>query len=451
MKSRRLFLRQSLAVTAGFAGLSTFLRLPMEAAPLDMGRGEDGWLEVPEGFSARIISRKGDRMSDGLFVPGKADGMAAFAHKGKVVLIRNHEINPNSRENGPFGDQLDLLSKVDRKRIYDYGFGKSPGLGGTTNVVFNEETQAVEEQYLSLAGTNRNCAGGPTPWQSWLTCEEDVTPMGGEAEKFHGYTFEVPVHSRGLADPVPLREMGRFNHEAVCVDPKTGIVYLTEDRHDSLIYRFIPKAKGKLARGGTLQALCVRNQKGFDTRNWEGQYIKPGEQLDTIWITMTDVDSPKDDLRIRGHEQGAARFARGEGMWFGNNEVYFACTNGGQKKAGQVFRYVPSPKEGTSLEQGSPGKLSLFAEPNDTAILQYCDNLTVSPWGDVVFVEDCNNAYMRGITPQGTIYNIARNVGSRSELAGVCFSPSGKTLFVNIQDEGLTYAVTGPWHELRKI
>src|SRR5690606_17124925 len=150
---------------------------------------------------------------------------------GKVVLIRNHEINPNSRENGPFGDQLDLLSKVDSKRIYDYGFGKSRGLGGTTNVVFNEEIQAVEDQYLRLAGTNRNCAGGPTPWQSWLTCEEDVTPMGGEAEKFHGYTFEVPVHSRGLADPVPLREMGRFNHEAVCVDPKTGIVYLTEDRH----------------------------------------------------------------------------------------------------------------------------------------------------------------------------------------------------------------------------
>lgn len=451
MNSRRLFLRQSLAVTAGFTGLSAFLKLPVEAAPLVMERGDDDWLEVPEGFSARIISRKGERMSDDLFVPGKADGMAAFSHKGKVVLIRNHENSPNSTDSGAFGDQLELLSKLDRKRIYDYGFGKTPALGGTTTVVFNEEAQRVEEQYLSLAGTNRNCAGGPTPWQSWLTCEEDVTPMGGEAEKFHGYTFEVPVQSRGLADPVPLKEMGRFNHEAVCVDPKTGIVYLTEDRHDGLIYRFIPNTKGKLARGGTLQALCIHDQKGFDTRNWEGQYIKPGEQLDTIWITVTNVDSPNDDLRNRGHEQGAARFARGEGMWFGNNEVYFACTNGGLKKAGQVFRYIPSPREGGSRENDFPGKLSLFAEPNDTNILQYCDNLTVSPWGDVVFVEDRNGAHMRGITPQGSIYNIARNVGSRSELAGVCFSPSGKTLFVNIQDQGLTYAVTGPWGELRKI
>jgi secreted PhoX family phosphatase len=244
--------------------------------------------------------------------------------------------------------------------------------------------------------------------------------------------------------------MGRFNHEAVCVDPRTGIVYLTEDRHDSLIYRFIPRVKRKLERGGILQALCVRAQKGYDTRNWEGQYLKPGEALETEWITLSNVDVPEDDLRLRGYEQGAARFARGEGMWFGNNEVYFACTNGGREKAGQIFKYIPSQQEGKPLEKSNPGRLVLFAEPNNTEILRYSDNLTVSPWGDVVFVEDNNTAHMRGITPQGTIYNIARNIGSRSELAGVCFSPSGKTLFVNIQDQGLTYAVTGPWQSLRE-
>ena len=261
MNSRRLFIKQSLAVTAGFAGLSAFLNSNINATPRPFGRGDDDWLQVPEGFSAKIISRQGDKMSDGLLVPGKADGMAAFSHKGNVVLIRNHENNPTSAGQGAFGNQLELLSKVDRKRFYDFGFGKTPGLGGTTTVVFNESTQTLVEQYLSLAGTNRNCAGGPTPWQSWLTCEEDVTPMGAESEKFHGYTFEVPVDSRKPVDPVPLKAMGRFNHEAVCVDPRTGIVYLTEDRHDSLIYRFIPKVKGKLARGGTLQALCLRAQK----------------------------------------------------------------------------------------------------------------------------------------------------------------------------------------------
>ena len=82
-------------------------------------------------------------------------------------------------------------------------------------------------------------------------------------------------------------------------------------------------------------------------------------------------------------------------------------------------------------------------------ILKFCDNLTVSPWGDVLLVEDSKDSYIRGITPDGKIYNIGRNIGSSSELAGVCFSPSGKTLFVNIQEEGLTVAVVGPWWQLR--
>jgi uncharacterized protein len=136
-------------------------------------------------------------------------------------------------------------------------------------------------------------------------------------------------------------------------------------------------------------------------------------------------------------------------MWFGKRELYFACTNGGSKKAGQVFRYTPSSAEGTPLESEQPGKLELFAEPDNTEILKYCDNLTVSPWGDVVLVEDSPNSYIRGITPAGKIYNIGRNTGSNSELAGVCFSPSGQTMFVNIQEQGLTFAVTGPWQTLR--
>jgi secreted PhoX family phosphatase len=205
-----------------------------------------------------------------------------------------------------------------------------------------------------------------------------------------------------------------------------------------------------LQNGGTLQALAIKGQKSLDTRNWTEALVKVGSALDVEWISLSDVNSPGDDLRLTGYAQGAALFARGEGMWFGKNEVYFACTNGGIKKSGQVFKYIPSIKEGTRDERMSPGKLILFAEPNNTEILKYCDNLTVSPWGDIILVEDSPDSYIRGITPEGKIYNIGRNIGSSSELAGACFSPSGKTFFVNIQQQGLTMAITGPWEQLRK-
>ena len=176
----------------------------------------------------------------------------------------------------------------------------------------------------------------------------------------HGYNFEIPAANKKLISPVPLKEMGRFNHEAVCVDPSTGIVYQTEDRGDSIIYRFIPKVKGKLHKGGLSQALAIKNRKSFDTRNWSEALIKVGAALEVEWITLTNVDTVADDLRLRGHEQGAALFARGEGMWFGKNEIYFACTNGGVKKSGQIFKYVRSIKEGTQDEKSSPGKLIDF-------------------------------------------------------------------------------------------
>lgn len=363
--------------------------------------------------------------------------MATFMGPGgKVIIIRNHEVTSNDAENGPFGAGHELLEKIDRDMIYDYGFGKNPSLGGTTTMVYNEQTQELETQYLSLAGTIRNCAGGPTPWGSWLTCEETYESKTADVnEQDHGYIFEVPASAEiKPAKPVALRAMGRFNHEAVAVDPETGIVYETEDRHDGLIYRFIPNEPGKLSAGGKLQALAVKGQKSFDTRNWEQTTVEVGKPLDTEWIDMENVDSPTDDLHTRGFEQGAARFARGEGMWYGNKEVYFACTSGGKEKQGQVFRYIP----------GS-GKLELFAEPNDKNILRHCDNLSVSPWGDVVLSEDNDSPRIIGITPKGEIYHLAHNVGYESELAGVVFSPGGATLFVNIQHEGLTLAITGPW------
>ena len=151
---------------------------------------------------------------------------------------------------------------------------------------------------------------------------------------------------------------------------------------------------------------------------------------------------------MRGHQKGGARFARGEGIWYGKDELYFACTSGGTKGTGQIFRYKPSKYEGTAREKDAPAKLELFSEPNDSAIYQNCDNLTISPWGDVVLCEDKSDARLIGITPNGKNYEIAKNLGYRtSEFAGSVFSPSGKTLFVNIQSPGLTIAITGPWRK----
>jgi secreted PhoX family phosphatase len=285
-----------------------------------------------------------------------------------------------------------------------------------------------------------------------LTCEETTFRTGayeGNAEKDHGYVFEVPATEKiGLCDPNPIKEMGRFNHEAVAIDPRTGIVYLTEDRGDSLIYRYIPNTPGKLHRGGKLQALAVKGQKGFDTRNWESLTTPKfplREKMPVEWIDISNVESPEDDLRYQGFNNGAAVFARGEGMWFGKNEIYFACTNGGHISNGQVFRYIPGESEGKTGEQQSPGMLELFAESQDKEILKNCDNLTVAPWGDVILCEDAPHPFVVGITPAGEYYKLAENVGFQSEFAGGVFSPSGDTFFVNIQGAGLTIAITGPW------
>jgi hypothetical protein len=453
---RRRFLKSAGIVSLGFLGLNHYVKAGnlLGPAPDNAGYGPllpdpEGILNLPRGFSYKIIFRQGDQMDDGFFGPDKPDGMATFSGKdGRVILIRNHETSPGD-EKGPYGKNLELLSKLSPEQVYDYGRGKKPGTGGTSTLIFNEKTGQVEKSYLSLAGTVRNCAGGMTPWNSWITCEENTDRAGDELEKDHGYNFEVPASEQiGLAEPLPLRDMGRFNHEAVCVDPRTSIVYQTEDRGDGLIYRFLPYVQGQLAKGGKLQVLAVRGQPSFDTRNWkdlETPEMPKNEPVQIEWLDIDQVEAPEDDLRHRGFAKGAARFARGEGMWFGDDEVYFACTNGGEIGSGQVFRYVPSRYEGSIRENEAPATLELFLEPNDKDILKNCDNLTVAPWGDLVLCEDHAHPFVVGVTQEGKIYKLAENVGFRSEFAGGVFSPSGDTYFVNIQHAGLTLAITGPW------
>jgi secreted PhoX family phosphatase len=233
--------------------------------------------------------------------------------------------------------------------------------------------------------------------------------------------------------------MGRFNHEAASVDPATGIVYLTEDRDDSLLYRFIPKVKGRLAEGGKLQALVVDGLA--DSRNWTGVTLEPAGWRAVRWIDLDNPEAPDDDLRMRGAAGGALLFARGEGIHMGEGELYFACTSGGAAKLGQVFRLVPG-------RRGKADRLQLFFESTSVDQFNYGDNLTVAPNGHLIVCEDqytdVVDNYLRGITPQGNAYPFAR-LRLQTELAGACYSPDGKVLFVNAYRPALTLAITGPW------
>jgi len=220
------------------------------------------------------------------------------------------------------------------------------------------------------------------------------------------------------------------------------------------VYRFLPDVPGRLERGGRLQALAIRDRPGLDTRNFGGRVVAPGEPLAVEWIDLDHVEAPDDDLRYRGREAGAAVFARGEGIYYGERgqggEVFIACTIGGEAQKGQIWRYVPSPAEGTPEEHSHPGTLELFVEPNDGTIMENADNICVAPWGDLVVCEDGSGEdYLVGITPRGEIYKFARNLRSAGEFAGACFSPDGSTFFVNMQVEGWTVAITGPWGSRR--
>ncbi len=435
-----------LAVSMGFGRNST----PKNSIPAYGPLIEDpnDLLNLPEGFSYKVISQLGDKMSDGWVVPDRADGMGCSPLEGsKVALIRNHELKKKHVSEGAFGEEIPKGLSV-----YDTHTNGRILPGGTSTIIYDMVTGERVNEFLSLVGTIRNCSGGVTPWGSWLTCEEDVTNAGDNAHKDHGYVFEVPATQTGLVEPVPLKAMGRFNHEAAAVDPRTGIVYLTEDRDDSLFYRFIPNVKGKLAEGGKLQALMLQKGKGLETHNWREENMKLGAWEATEWVDLDDVESPKDDLRHRGRKQGAAIFARGEGIHWGENELYFCCTSGGKAELGQVMCYKPSVHEGQDGEASSPGMLQLFVESTSKSEFNFGDNLTVAPNGHLIVCEDQYSLivdnYLRGVTPDGKLYNFAQ-LQTNTELAGACFSPDGSTLFVNVYSPAKTLAITGPWDSFK--
>ncbi|MDG2527961.1 alkaline phosphatase PhoX [Caulobacter endophyticus] len=464
--SRRAFVA-SAATSLAFAGFSARAAQQGEARPESYLNEVEGYgalipdpkriLDLPAGFTYRVISQAGETMDDGFRVPGAFDGMGCFdLGEGKVALVRNHELTLEMFDHGPFGYGGRLLDKLPKDGAYDfYGDGR-PLVGGTTTLVYDTKSGRTLGQHLSLTGTAVNCAGGVTPWGSWLTCEETVLDAKDGVGKSHGWVFEVPHAHKGLVQPVPLTAMGRFKHEAACIDPRTGVVYMTEDVQDGLFYRFLPNDRHKLSAGGRLQALALSGAaQGADLRNQEaGEAFAALAWSDVRWIDLDGVDNPHDDLRKRGHALGATRFARGEGVHWGDGELYFTATSGGALKAGQIFRYRPSAHEGQAGESDQPGRLQLFVESRDQRVMDYADNIVVSPLGHILICEDRYSAtkpnHLRGVTPDGKVYTLGRNVfEGNGEFCGACFSPDGRTLFVNVQWPGFTLAITGPWAALK--
>ena len=453
--------RTFLSVAAGAASAAPFHALAHRVAggrgrTAVQARGEVGYgplqavrdettglplLHLPAGFRYLTFGWIGDPLADGRPTPGLHDGMGAFAATGsRMRLVRNHEV----RTGGAFAGRA-LYGEI--------------GGGGTTTIEFDTANGAVIETRASLTGTAWNCAGGPTPWGAWLTCEETVLGPGFDPSRLppwyedpipdyrlpHGYIFEVPAD--GTATAEPLRAMGRFYHEAVSVDPATGIVYETEDYDPAGFYRFLPAQAGNLSAGGRLEMLAIEGEPWTDMRTLQTR----GNRLPVSWVPIEDPDPSEmteDGVFRQGKNQGGAMVARLEGTWYGEGRVYIVSTTGGAAKAGQVWEYHPARE-----------RLRLIFESPGNRVLDMPDNLCVSPRGGLVLCEDGDNDnFVRGLTLDGRIFPFARNnvefAGEKNgiggdfrakEFAGATYSPDGSWLFFNIQHPGITFAVTGPW------
>ena len=426
-------------------------------------------LHLPRGFSYRSFQHAGELLGDGTVIPGRHDGMAAFDAPGNEIhLVRNHEVlgSGSAFANGP---------------VYD-----PAARGGTTTAAVRKDGKVIDS-WASLAGTSGNCSGGPMPWGSWVTCEETVNGPdvfddfnfgGGQSyvdnrnlQEKHGYVFEVPTD--GVSGAEPVRSAGRFSHEAIVYSPDEGVFYLTEDDFGfpSGFYRYVPPAGGeRLADGGTLYMLAV---EGMPLAHLEA--ADAGETYGVVWVRIENPDptfpmagglpTTTNDRAIhavaeQGWEQGAAYFARLEGAVHDRGVVYFTATQGGGDPApwelgepgltvsgfgsgrGQIWAYHCAEQ---MLE-------CVYVSPG-ADVLDFPDNVTTSPRGTLVICEDGTDGnYLRGLGPEGQLFDIARNVIPKGadiggdEFAGSTFSADGHTLFVNIQaSTGMSIAVWGPW------
>jgi uncharacterized protein len=443
---------------AGFLSETAEAVEPRPAQPLGPLRPAGAELALPEGFRYTTFGRAGAPMSDGLTTPGCHDGQALFrtGTRGELRLLRNHEVDldiPGAQQRAIGGD-----------RAYDRA---APG--GVTSSRWSV-TGGLLESFLVLNGTLSNCSGSPTPWGSWLSCEETTDGTGAGFEKPHGYVFEVPADAHGPVQPVPIKAMGRFEHECAPIDPRTGVVYMTEDNGDpgDGFYRYLPDRPGKLHRGGRLQMLAITGEPRYDTAS--GQRV--GETLPCHWVDIkhpdpSDAEENPGAVYLQGRRLGGARFYGLEGAAWHDGGVVFVASEAGDAGQGQVWRYEPRGDH--------RGRLTLLFESRSAKVLNQPDAIEAGGRRDlVVMAEDGDGEdpggtnFLRVLTPRGRVVDLAQVIEpldlhfwapddypqpgkyGASEMAGPRWSPDGSRLFVNVQYPGVTCVIEGPWHRLRR-
>lgn len=461
--TRRGFLGRTAATGLGiaFAGsIEAIAGTAAHAAQRANGYGPlvadpNGILSLPRGFSYTIVAEAGSTvMADGLPTPTSMDGTGVFSNGRGVTLINNHEISDPEPFNVPVTPGV----------TYDPGTG-----GGTTNIDVDAGGNRVRE-YVSLAGTDNNCAGGVTPWGTWLSCEETDSRAGEEGRtRAHGYVFEVsPIQSQNPGNSaVPLTFLGRFPHEAVAVDPKTRVLYQTEDANGprGLFYRWLPPASFRGRMGalralaeapggetvGRLQAMsCKRGQRHIADLS---QATRPGTSYKVSWVDVPDRDATTTAVRAQFPDDQVTRSRKLEGAWWGDDGVYFVSSyarlgdGSSNEHDGQVWFFEPTERTLTLKTI-----FGVNADPEvDAENYDGPDNITVSPYGGVILAEDGEGVqHLVGVTDEGSSYTLARNDANGSEFAGPTFSPDGKILFAGVQsDPGRVFAITGPWGATR--
>jgi uncharacterized protein len=465
---RRAFLRGAGALAAGVAiggPLEAFAARAALGAPAHAdGYGElvnKGDLLLPRRFRYRVISRQGDLMSDGNPTPSRFDGMVAFRAGDETILMRNHENRRRLTPAGIFAPANEIDVVVPEELRYD----PNPLWNGGV-VRLRVDDRRVEDSRAVLGGTTHNCAGGPTPWGSWISCEELFQPPPlptGTVTGRHGYIFEVDARTKNPSAAVPITSAGRFEHEAVAW--LADALYETEDRGNASFYRYVPSSQpavsGDLAasNSGALQALVVSGFPTLDTRSALGWPGGVGASHPVEWVTIPTPDPAGDGagvgVRFQAQALGAAIFARTEGCWASGDKVYFDCTTGGGPTAsppdgnGQVFALDPAA-----------GTLTLVLQSGGPAELAKPDNMALARTGDLFLCED-NPAFLTepnriiGMTPGGRVFEFARAVTNPTEFCGVCFDPTNHTMYVNQQGGaegplGVTYAIWGPWKRRRR-
>jgi secreted PhoX family phosphatase len=316
-------------------------------------------------------------------------------------------------------------------------------------------------EYVGIAGTSMNCAGGITPWDTWLSCEETEDRAGpGGRTKDHGYVFEVdPFDQQANRDPQPIKALGRFVHEAVAVHPETGDIYLTEDAAspNGLLYRWQAPSSFQRRRGG-LRALGPAEGTLGAARctDASGAFIDDlsrATEVGTIyhvrWTPVPDRDATTMSARSQFTAGEVTRGRKLEGAWWGDHGAYvvasFARVESPVPHDGQVWFYDPARSTLTL-------KLRFGVNPNPSAdgTFDGPDNITVSPWGGLVLAEDGEGLqHLIGVTDGGQTFPIARNEADDNEFTGPVYSHDRRILFANLQVPGTMFAITGPWRSQR--